>query len=1244
MRCVILFLLIIPSFNGIAQNYALYFNSENSWVNYPEVFPAAPGAFTVEYRIKPTGFADYNNRLQGAYDNWGGAFTLHCDASGGFYAGTDVNTRLTPYYDIPGGTGTANEWQHYAFTYDITGEIKFYKNGVLVASKTGVPVSTAWNGFCLGFPYVASGSISGTVDEVRIWNITRTQSDIQATMTSILNGDEVGLYAYWNFDNDNESGHSYDSSPNSFTGDVYDCSYVSNDDPDFEGNNVDMTIDTCIISSSNVIVTPSTDSISCITINIQTSGAINALSIDSINLQIAESVSPFIESYSIFYGQSQSQLNNASVFRLGTIQNNLNQIFVGKTLTPGNNIFKIYFHLSPNLNIDDNCTLQINSLIVSGNEEIQAVNNSSITVVEIPEIISPNSIWFDYPTNASIRQPWQYEQQWMLPNPDPYWEMHAVPIGNSFMGAMIYGSITEERIQFNEKSLWEGGPDVSTFSDPNKQGSYQYLQTIRDYVLAGDTTQAIALSQEHLTGNWSTESNNFGNYQTFGELIVNTGIDESNIANYKRVLSIDSALAKVQFTVSDTVYSREYFCSYPDKVFVSKFSSNKPQSQNLEFYIESPHTHMIYETDNGFKLVGNLQHNHMQIVTRLEVRNTGGTVNFQNNRLVVTGADEVVVIMTSDTEYVLDYPTFTGVNPQQSTEETLETVATKTYSDLKSNHIQDYRNLFDRVSFTLNNDYGDINRTTEERVNAYKAGETDYHLESLFFQFGRYLMISASRPGDLPLNLQGVWNNRIYPGWNSDYHLNINLQMSYWITDVCNLHECFQPLADYVEMLQEPGAETAQAYFNASGWCTNLVSNPFGFTAPSAFDNMFWSYYPVSGAWLCQNIWDHYEFTADLDYLQNKAYPILKSASQFAMDFLYELNDGSLVTCPSWSPEQGTISKGVAHDRQIIWDLLNNTIEASEILNIDETERQEWIDARDRIKPIDIGQYGQIQEWYDDIDDPNNHHRHIAHLYALHPGKQIAPNLSTELADAAEVTLNHRGDLSTGWSMAWKALFWARLGDGNHSYELIKTLMKNEVLPNLLDKCEILFNIDGNFGAPAAMAEMLIQSHLDTIFMLPAVPDAWQTGDVEGLKARGNYELDFTWNNGVLETGLIKAQKQDTCRLVFNDCFVEFPVNQGEEYVLDCDLLTNKKGLEDEFKKSPILYPNPTDKELTIEINDEAYLSGTISIYDITGKTVWSGQANEMNQVIDVSELQSGIYTIQIQKGNKIKVLKLMIN
>ena len=1095
VRYILLLLFLFLALDAQLQNKALYFYSDYSWVHYPEVFPEAPEDFTVEFWIKPYSTKNFNNRLQGGYDNWMGAFTLHTDKNGSIYAGNNIDMRFTPY-DIPARTIETGEWQHLAFTYSINGEAKFYKDGDLIASKAGVSQSTAWNGFCLGFPYIASGSFDGFVDEVRVWNTCRSQNEIDENYNIPLSGNEEGLYSYWNFNHDNDT-VSIDSGVNGFNGQIYGCTHVYNDNPHFQGNNY-------------------------------------------------------------------------------------------------------------------------------------------------PEIKSRNTIWFDKPADASIRKPWELESQWMLHNPDPNWEHYALPIGNSFMGAMIYGSVAEERIQFNEKSVWEGGPHVPGYYSANKAGSYQYIAEIREHVVNGDTTAATELAKQHLTGHWSSESPFFGNYQTFGELIINTGINEEEMNFYERVLSLDSALATVRLSIKDTLYSRNYFCSYPDHVMVMMFSADKSHCQNQTVYFESPHDHTISFENNTAIISGNLEMNNLGIAARLHVKAIGGNVGFTDNQLHINNADSVIMILSTDTEYVLDYPDFKGVDPLETTEDWIEAAKEKSYQQLKKRHIQDFQNLFNRVNLILNDDNGDHILTTEQRVIDYKyLDKKDSYLESLFFQMGRYLQISSSREGDLPGNLQGVWNNRIYPGWNSDYHLNINLQMNYWMTDVCNLSACFTPFSDYVKMLSEAGEETAQSYYNAPGWSTNLISNPYGHSAPSSFDNMYWSFYPLSGAWLCQNMWDHYEFTKDLNYLQNDAYPVMRSQADFITSMLYEFHPDTLVSCPSWSPEHGSVSVGTTHDHQMIRDLLTNTIEAAEILQVDSLDRIIWHYKRNRIAPNKIGQYGQLQEWYDDIDNPEDQHRHISHLYGLHPGKEISPLLNQEFSDAAKVTLMHRGDLSTGWSMAWKTLFNARLLDGNHAYQLLNTLIKNEVMPNMLDKCEILFNIDGNLGASAGIAEMLVQSHLDTVFVLPAVPEEWASGEVLGLKARGNYTLSFDWENGTVLSGTITAGNDGLCRLYFNNCFVEFLAEAGVTYPLDCYIL----GSEEIPKKQVSPYtvsPIPCQTDLIISINNLEYLNSAVVISDISGNRISHCMIADKDNQLDVSALKAGTYVLRISKGNESHTFKII--
>lgn len=1227
--------------NCYSQNYALYFDGHSSWANINGVYEHAPNNFTVEWWIKPLSTIDYNNRIQGGYGNWDSTFIFHTESNGSIYCGNDLNTRFTPY-EISVGTFETNVWQHFAFVYN-SGTATLYKNGIPIANKNNVPQSGVWGNFLLGYPWAFDGYIHGIIDELRVWEIARSQVDINTYKDVELTGNEIGLHGYWHF-NDTAS-VATDFSQNQNHGNLYNTQYTINDNPNFSGNAQPMVIDSVYAMHPVVgLVSPGEKQLNAFLINIKTTGMQTPLTLNSISTNITADNLQDIDSIALYYsGFSGAYADNNFIQKL-EVNNSTFQFNNNTTLSVGDNRFWLVLEI--NENADQGNSFDLLNNIITINDSNYIVSNANpagdFTIKVIPQIHLGQSIWFDEPADASKRQPWLNENQYVLTNPEPAWEEQCLPIGNSYLGAMVYGSIYEERLQFNEKSVWDGGPNVANYTNPNKANSYTYLSQIRNLMISGDTASAHALAKTHLKGNWSSESDFFGNYQTFGDIIIKTGLDKNRVSNYKRVLSFDSAIAKIQFSIADTLYQRRYFCSYPDKIMVMNFTADKQQAQNLEFYFETPHNHTIQSTANGIVLIANLANNNMEIVARVNVFNSGGQVDIQNNRIIVSNSDYVTFVLAADTDYKPEYPTYTGTNPQQTTQDILQAVESKSYQDFYYTHVSDYTPLYNRMALEINNEAGSSNTPTDERLAYYKSDNEDFGLEALLFHYGRYLMISSSRPGDLPANLQGVWNNRLYPGWNSDYHLNINLQMDYWVPDVCNLSECMQPLVDYVDMLREPGAETAQNYFNADGWCTNLVSNTFGYTAPSAYDNMYWSYYPLSGAWLCQNLWDHFEFTQNKTYLEQKIYPIIKSQADFIMDYLYELNDSTLVSCPSWSPEHGPISIGVTSDHAMAYDLLANVIEASTILELDSIERISWVQAKNKIAPLQIGQYGQLQEWYEDIDNPNDHHRHVAHLFALHPGKQISPITTPDLANAAKVTLEHRGDFSTGWSMAWKTVFWSRLFDGDHAYSLLQMQIKNEMLPNLLDKCEILFNIDGNFGATAGIAEMLIQSHLDTIHLLPALPSAWHSGKVNGICARGGFELDFEWQNNEFTDGYVTSISGNICRIKFDDCYIEFPTIAGNIYHLSCDSVTtniNKTHDNSEIN----VYPNPNNGTFEIKI-DDVKSEYNVIIRDIHGCVVYNEVRKNKYENIVVNNLKQGVYVLQINMDNKVFVKKICIN
>ncbi len=573
---------------------------------------------------------------------------------------------------------------------------------------------------------------------------------------------------------------------------------------------------------------------------------------------------------------------------------------------------------------------------------------------------------------------------------------------------------------------------------------------------------------------------------------------------------------------------------------VIKLKADKASSLTVDVRNEGAHNGKNLSVENNTLILsGAIEDNGMKYESQIKVINNGGSIQDKEDRISVENADEITIIMSAGTDYVNEYPTYKGEDPHSAVTERINNAVNLGYNELKSRHIEDYKNLFDRVNLNL----GELklDKPTDEMLNEYKTNQSN-SLETLFFQYGRYLLISSSREGSLPANLQGVWNNSNNPPWSSDYHFNVNIQMNYWPAEVANLSETAIPLVEYVESLREPGRKTAEmhcgiegAMENKNGWTVNTMNNPFGFTAMGwEFD---WGWAPTSNAWISQNLWEHYKFTDDKDYLRENIYPIMKEAAQFWTQFLVEYthSDGKtyLVSSPSYSPEHGPRTVGTTFDQELIWQLFTDTIKASETLGIDEEFRAELENKRERLLKPQIGKHGQVQEWKDDIDDPNNNHRHISHLVGLYPGTQINQKDTPELYEAAKVTMNHRGDGGTGWSKANKINLWARLLDGDRAHRLLENQLTTSTLENLFDT-HPPFQIDGNMGAVSGMAEMLVQSHLGTINPLPALPTAWEDGSFDGLKARGNFEISANWNNNSLNLLKIKSGSG-------NDCYLEYP-------------------------------------------------------------------------------------------------------
>lgn len=798
-------------------------------------------------------------------------------------------------------------------------------------------------------------------------------------------------------------------------------------------------------------------------------------------------------------------------------------------------------------------------------------------------------VWFDTPSTLNGRTAWYggHPDMWSqenkpttagdgIHNPDQEWESRSLPIGNGNLGANIMGSVSAERFTLNEKSLWRGGPNVKQgpayYWNVNKQSAH-VLKDIRDAFTRGDQKTAEELTAKNFNGLAAYSANEeedfrFGNFTTMGECYIETGLSEVGMTHYRRELSLDSALAKVSFTKDGTHYQRTSFISYPANIMVVKLKADKPGMQNLLFsYAPNPVAtgHIQADGTDGVVYQAALDNNGMRFTVRIKAVAKGGKVSVTDGKIRVNGADEVTFYIAGDTDYQMNFdPDFTnrkayvGVDPDATTQQWMQAAIAKGYDELLREHAADYMPLFNRVQLTLNPDKAVNLLPTNLRLQNYRKGKADFGLEELYYQFGRYLLIASSRPGTLPANLQGIWHNNVDGPWRVDYHNNINIQMNYWPSLQANLAECAQPLTDFIKTQAKPGAVTAKAYYNARGWTSSISANIFGFTAPLSDEQMQWNLCPMAGPWLATHLWEYYDFTRDKNFLRTTGYPLMKGSADFAVDYLWKRADGVYTAAPSTSPEHGPVDQGATFSHAVIREILTDAIAASKVLGVDAKARQEWENALRHLAPYRIGRYGQIMEWSTDIDDPDDHHRHVNHLFGLHPGHTISPITTPELAKAAKVVLKHRGDGATGWSMGWKLNQWARLHDGNHAYTLYRNLLKNGTLDNLWDT-HAPFQIDGNFGGTAGITEMLLQSQMGFIHLLPALPDAWSTGSVSGLMARGNFEVGLNWTNGLLSEATIKAKSGGKCTLRYGSHTLSLNTRAGKTYTLAYD---KEKGLK----------------------------------------------------------------------------------